>query len=537
MSQAPYSLEQTANIIAEYISDEIKEYFEKTCNENVLSYHDLLDSWAFSLNISNTVSLPTLIMYVLDTCLKNKSEKDAFTQAKLLKKNRKDYFYRTIRQEIGELAPTPNNPKYIETEWCKLNDPYIRFSTETTVDLGSKEEFFASKSERIKAWFKDADSYLFQFEYFYVLPDKRRRDCFIQDLSVDILSLICNEFYRNKFGFMTKSPDINFGMENLPIVNWQTSLSKLQFQVENNKIVVFEELKTNNNQWVKIIMDEIAADCSSEEKINSAIIKIEAEYNSGVRVRTLDTKDMAIYSAVFNNMTIETATSEPLDMTLPDLAADVYGNTTQITKRMYADLLQRLTKLAHIRITSSVKDINDNFVSESIISFFDLTLTVNTDSDSSGTESTIKTIRIGDNALSRDFSSLSNHEFINMNIQFMPSYYTKNMWKNNVHDQISTRLYKRISSQKGKLIAQLLQKERMRIYPETEIVLPIKFFRENIRFSSPNNDRIKKELIAEMDLLKEMAIQIKDFRFVRSDVTINFLPLSKEEKLYYKVED
>lgn len=267
------------------------------------------------------------------------------------------------------MKPTPNNPKFIETEWAKLNDPYIRSSKNAEITLGSKEEFFETRKEQIRTWFKNPESYLFEFLYFNTLPAKRRVNSFLQDLSVDVYTLICNDFYRNKFGFMTKSPDLNFGITDLPIVNWQSSTPKLQFEAADNRIKVFEVLKEENDSTVRIIVDEVAADCSTEDKKETAILKLEEEYNAGTRVKTLDTKDLAIYSVIFNDMTIESATSDALKVTLPDLAGDLYGHDAQLTKKMYSDLLNRLNKLAHMRISSTVQDENGNLLSDSVISF------------------------------------------------------------------------------------------------------------------------------------------------------------------------
>lgn len=530
-----YSLEQTANVIADYIGKPIKDFFPDFLQENEIPMHEVMDSWFFENQMDNEITFERLIMYILDL-YSSMSEKEAYIQVKSLKKNRKDYFYRTIRQEIGELKTTPNNPKFITTEWEKINDPYIRSSKNVEINISSEEEFFETRKEQIRTWFKNPDSYLFEFEYFNTLPAKRRVNSFIQDVSVDVYAMICNEFYRNKFGFMTKAPDLNFGISDLPIVNWQSSTPKLQFEAADNRIKVFEVLRADDEQAVRIIIDEVAADCSTEEKKQQAIMKIEEEYSVGTRVKTLDVKDLAIYSAIFNDMTIESATSDPLNITLPDLAGDVYGHDVQVNKKMYVELLNRLNKLAHIRISSSVQDENGNLISDSVISLFDLTISIKSDPDTTGKRKTLNTIRVSENSSLRDFSNLGNHEFINIDINLMPSFYTKEMWKNNVHNQISTHLYKRITSSRGKMISQLLQEERMRIYPDTHTTLSIKYFKDKIRVTSRNNDRIKKEIGAEMTELMDASIQIADFHFNRSNIEIDFLPLTNEEKLFYKIE-
>lgn len=291
---------------------------------------------------------------------------------------------------------------------------------------------------------------------------------------------------------MTKSPDLNFGITDLPIVNWQSSTPKLQFEAADNRIKVFEVLKEENDSTVRIIVDEVAADCSTEDKKETAILKLEEEYNAGTRVKTLDTKDLAIYSVIFNDMTIESATSDALKVTLPDLAGDLYGHDAQLTKKMYSDLLNRLNKLAHMRISSTVQDENGNLLSDSVISFFDIVISINSDPDKAGNRKTLKTIKVSENSSLRDFSNLGIHEFINTDITIMPSFYTKDMWKNNVHNQISTHLYKKITSSRGKMVSQLLQEERMRIYPDTHTTISIKYFKDKIRVTSRNNDRIKR---------------------------------------------
>ena len=85
------------------------------------------------------------------------------------------------------------------------------------------------------------------------------------------------------------------------------------------------------------------------------------------------------------------------------------------------------------------------------------------------------------------------------------------------------------------MVSQLLQEERMRIYPDTHTTISIKYFKDKIRVTSRNNDRIKKEIVAEMTELLDARIQIADFHFNRNTIDIDFLPLTKEEKLFYKV--
>lgn len=124
----------------------------------------------------------------------------------------------------------------------------------------------------------------------------------------------------------------------------------------------------------------------------------------------------------------------------------------QLTKKMYSDLLNRLNKLAHMRISSTVQDENGNLLSDSVISFFDIVISINSDPDKAGNRKTLKTIKVSENSSLRDFSNLGIHEFINTDITIMPSFYTKDMMKNNVHNQISTHLYKKITSSRGKMV-------------------------------------------------------------------------------------
>ena len=100
-----YSLEQTSKVIADYLGNTIKEYFPLFINENSLPVHEIIDAWLFDNGMDNEITLDRVIMYILDQYAAI-PEKEAYLQVKSLKKNRKDYFYRTIRQETGELKPT-----------------------------------------------------------------------------------------------------------------------------------------------------------------------------------------------------------------------------------------------------------------------------------------------------------------------------------------------------------------------------------------------------------------------------------------------
>lgn len=213
------------------------------------------------------------------------------------------------------------------------------------------------------------------------------------------------------------------------------------------------------------------------------------------------------------------------------------GHDAQLTKKMYSDLLNRLNKLAHMRISSTVQDENGNLLSDSVISFFDIVISINSDPDKAGNRKTLKTIKVSENSSLRDFSNLGIHEFINTDITIMPSFYTKDMWKNNVHNQISTHLYKKITSSRGKMVSQLLQEERMRIYPDTHTTISIKYFKDKIRVTSRNNDRIKKEIAAEMTELLDAHIQIADFHFNRNTIVIVFCLLQKRKNYSIKYDD
>lgn len=481
---------------------------------------------------SDEISLEVLVLYMIDYVIESVSTEQASLELyKRQKRNKKDYLYKCVQKELDN--PCSKKNSYILAEWELLNLPQMKGQLEKE-PARTEEEFCKSRLAEIEEWYRDPSSYLCDFKYFNVLSPKRKMKCFLDDLGVYIYTIICTEFYRNKLGFLTKSPDVTFGMDDGAIINWQSSAMDLQYEALPDKIIVYELIGNSNSMnQRRLIIDEVSCDCSSPERQKEAIAKLDQEYKTGVRLRTLDPLDFNIILAILNNMTLETATSEPLILPFKSLCNDVYGKE-RFDKRKKRELLYRMFKLARIKISSNVQDAQTGkYVGGDIISFFDLTYDIRT--VASGNNPVLTTIGLTEHAFP-DVSKFSIEDIDSMIFTLVPSLFMKEQWQSGLHSYVSSHMYKQITTQKGKFLLQILQGERIRIYPAVNVKLPLDYFRKKFRFPAGNNGRVKREIVAEIEQLKALHAIVEDYQVLRASIEITFVPLSDFEKIKYKIE-
>lgn len=420
-----------------------------------------------------------------------------------------------------------------------LNTPMMLDLPSNPAKGVSLSSFKKMRFEEISSWFNDSDSSLFQFKYFSSLSMKRQILCLVQDISWNVFKIINQEFYRNKLGFITKTPDMSLGIENAPIFSFQASRLQLQFEAKDDKINIFETIKTNTEQEIRLWVGEYPCDCSDEENVKNTILKLESEFNKGIRKKTLDTKDYDVFTNVFNNMPMSSVTTldGSFGIDLKDFVTDIYANNSHFKsqpKNIYKDTLERLNKLATYHISHSRQDENGRIIAAGTKYFFELDIIPIDNEHFNSSGRTINTIKVSDSVSDFDWSNYSVKDFENLHLKFSPSNSMKELWTEGMHSAIISKAYKQVSDHKGRFIIQFLHAERMKCYPELSKKLPLSYIKTKMRYAKNTSERVKKEMAEEMDKFKGQYV-IKDYHFERGYLCLEFLPLSKEECIIYKI--
>ena len=542
-----YTVEEASKVICEVLPAKIVDYFNNDLikdPDSLSELYSIIESWHMqaSRDIFNigSLSLTTLIHYILDTSLVNMNESEAHALYNKAYRNRKYYLFKYLQEEMGDAVIKPKNPHFIQNEWLHISSPFIKdmlgqiIHNSDALLPDSEDDFKRKRYDDACHWFKDRTSYLFEFQYFIALSSKKRVDYFLVDLILNCLNIICKDFYRNKFGFITKTPDFRFGLpEGISVVNWQTQDMPLEYEISpsKNSIIVFEPLGDSTNK-VRLVIGEVPADCSTEESRREAIARVSKEYEEGIRLKTLDTFDFSIYTAILNNLTFKTL--DGLNISMHDLASDIFGYKSDIRLSKYEDLLRRLVKLASTTITATVAG-SKGIVAASLVSFFDLTFIVQT--KGSLDDASDKTITYSTGAESNiiDYSTFTQKDYGVMQLEITPSKHLRDTWTSAIHTNVSSILYKQITSSKGKMLIQILQQERMKIYPKCEVTLNISFFKTKFRLVCKDN-RFRNDLDNELNKLRKKQMIIRDYIIERNNFNISFLPLSTAEKIAFKIQ-
>jgi len=538
-----YTVEEASKVICEVVPAKIVDYFNNELvkdPDSLSELYSIIESWHMQASRNmfdiESLSLTTLIHFILDANLVNMNETEVHSNYISTYRNRKNYLFRYLQEEMGDTLIKPKNPLFMHNEWVIISSPFIKntldqitFNNAAITD--SENDFKKKRYENAYKWFKNKSSYLFEFQYFAALSSKKRVDYFMIDLGLSILNIICKDFYRNTFGFITKTPDFRFGLpEEIPVVNWQAQDMTLQYEAKKDSIIVYESLgKPTNN--VKIIVGEVPADCSTEESRIAAINRVAREYEEGKRLKTLDTLDFTIYTAILNNLTFKSL--DGMNISMHDLAYDVFGYKSDIRLNKYEDLLRRLVKLASTTITATVSG-PQGTMAASLVSFFDLTFTVQTKGSLDDASDKTITYSTGTESNIIDYNSFTQKDYGVMQLEIIPSRHLRDTWTNAIHTNVSSILYKQITSNKGKMLMQILQQERMNIYPNCEVTLNISYFKTKFKLVC-RDTRFRNDLDSELKKLIEKKTIIEKYTIERNNFKICFFPLSTVEKIAFKI--
>lgn len=538
-----YTYEQTANILSEMLSDEINEFYNHLCERQDLSQVLIakLQDWMIVpggdqvFTLVDAPKINRIIHFLLETEIQDQDISEALSHVRDVKRSRRGYLYRKIKEEAGLIEKTSKNgTNMLEAEWKALNNPLIREKI-----YKSKEAFIEARLKEVNDWYNSPTWYIFQFPYFSTLSSKKQVENFLIDLQCEVLELIYKNFYKNVFGFVTKTPDMMLGSHSgSPVVSWVSTSMNLNYETRNDRVLVYETISQSATADTRIVVAEVMMDCSTEEKAKAAVLKVQEDYESGALTKTFDTEDFAILTAIYNNMDLKSANGDtPIYLTAKGLMSDVHSDMTSAPRRrLYVDAMTRLNKIASMRIISSTYDNKGKLISVGNVSYFDFRIQIE---GRNGDEGYVTVYQTTDGSLvpgTNVFENLDMEEFNKMRIELYPSLWMREQWRENVHDVVYSQTYRRISSQKGKFLFQLIHKERMRIYPESGVDITLKFFRDNLR-SNQSASRLKKEIIEELENFKKSKIMVEDYTSKKGSIHIDFLPFTATEHQIYKTEN
>lgn len=568
-----YQIEDIAYAILDDLPKELGEYFDKYYQDNILAFCDLLMAeWErerIPANIYDSLSMRDLVEFVLwESLIKTSSkkfkpfnEKEALAHYASKRKNNRQYIHSKAKEEY-EGKTTVNAKRYIEKTYAAVSNPYLIATTDDSISSLAREEYFEKYYNEVKDWYHNPNSYVFQYPFFEFFSPKRRVGYFMNELGWQVFNIICDNYYNNSFGFATKSPDANFGihqvpgMENaMPLVNWQSSaisVSDLKYEASDTSVTVYEHFRMGKGAELKFIIEVIDnLDCSTPEKKVAEIERIKAEYLTQKRVGHLDATDFAIYTALLNHLNYDIVTGKSdLIIYFLDLAKYVYGKDVSISLKKCRDLFKRLQKLQEMKISSSLQDSNNVPIQSSVVNFFTFSYNILMDSVDSSTDSRatglanvsdltdvkLMEIDLSGNATISNIDMLTKSHFCKMVLKISPSDYMKNEWQQDINSMISSDLYQKVTSQKGRMLLHILQKERLKAYPDVNVKMNNLDLLTQIRITSGTESRFKREVVAEFEYFKQENILIEDFSVKRGVYFIRFTPLTEKEKVMYKIK-
>jgi len=555
------NLDKLSHILTTHIPDDVKNFYSAKYNElqdGVCLF--LSTNWYGNTSADyshlSPSAISTLVHYVLWEAYEHPvikgeppmSADDAYNDYRLAKKNKKDFLHRVIREEYEvftgkqSLDKRPKTTKYLHESWTVNSNPFLGDKQVKITQLA----FYQQEYEKVRNWHKNHSDYIFHFPYFDTLPIKSRVLYIIQDIGWLVFNIIKNEFYGNLEGYLTKTPDLNFGIKTsgLPLVNWNASpisLQDLRFDSTEDSVTVYEVLE-NGGVQVKIIVDIIRnLDCSTPEKKTECIDKIRKQYESGERVGRLDTTDYTILAVLLNLMNYEIVTGKK-DFTVSfiELALRVYSDETSISLKKCNAFFERLVKLSKMSLSFAEMDESGVSITGGIRDFFTLKRYFISSFSSGGKEDfyvpkSLEYDLTGEASI-LNTSNFTKDHYNHMTLLIEPGEYLKSQYISHLSVDISTKVYQSLPSSKAKVLIKILIEDRLRNLDTLTSRLSMIFLQTQIRVASGAVKRLKQEIVDILYFLKTNSILIKDYKVNRTSFDIYYLNLSYHEKLIYGYE-
>lgn len=494
---------RSAEFILPRISQKLKDAFKNLIlngepESYVLAFIQSTQASLDMMTVSQNVSLDDLICVCTYIALSTEPVDSAIRTYKENHRTNKRSLMRYINEEMdNSLALSPRNPRFLK----KYADSVFFLSKKEK----NVEEIMAEKYEELDKWRLDFSLPIIDFEFIDMKHPKTIANCFINDITLESLIIIKEEFGGSIEGFNTKIPTpLNepsyFSYKN----------KKLDFipQLVENEIYLFNTYYFENEETTSDVTISFTSEKQVPRSFNNpnALPSFLKKYNIDLIHPTLDLKDKDIATYLFNQLNGDNLANVNIKVYYIDVIRNVYG-VQQPKAKHYDDLYDRLEKLKKYEQKITVRSKSTGEIIES---------------------STLDLLNyLHQNKKERYF-------FFSPSDQMVKTYIERKYFS------ILTDTYRIVESPQTRTIMTMLQQIRLteHVKGSTTATLVLNFFRNYLKLDKITNTALTKELIKHFEFLKGNGIIINKYRFMNknSSVVIEFCPLDSKELLAYEFD-
>lgn len=496
--------ERTAHLILPYLPESLRNTYNRyiygkgnqigeEISKNILQ--DINRAFSDNPSLESIIAACTFI-----ALSKENLDKAISTYQENRRINKRNWM-NTINEEIlPNKKMSPRNPhllrQYAESRYTERQ--YERNPKEEQ----SVDEIMREKYDELETWRTDTNKPITDFFFFAAKKKKPAATAFINDVTLESLYVIRNNFGGSIDGFSVKYPTT---LSEKPIANYRNTSLDFIPQLIDNELILSNSYQLEDED----LLTSVTIRYTPETQIppitgKKNIDKVLKEYNINPHQRDMDLKDQEIVIQLFNMFSGETLGQTYIEGDLIDLARKVYNVSTP-RKEHYDDLGRRLTKLKSygydIKVLKKASGEVVETTSLGLINFVTI------------------------NYRERKFR-------VELSEQLKNAYIQKQ------YTNILSDAYKSIKSVQTRGIMMLLQQERLKEHSKgsREITLTLKYFRSHMRFSKQmSNANLLRELTNHLSTLQTNELIVQDFEEVnrKSGIRITFLPLSDKERIVY----
>lgn len=568
------TIEGCANVLCSTIiqrNDSVYQFFSKyvssdfdCMNEFSVELYSMMSSWFQDKNIKPELSLINIIYYCLNKELGdghgNIKVSDVYEHFLVLRKGRKKYFLKGLKEELEQKKMTRSNPRFLENEWSAVSNPFLKkFKVEKT--CSSKGDYFAKRYGEVSNWAADKTEPLCTYVFFEQLSVKRQVACFLIDMSCTIYKDICTFFFGDVFGYITWSPDEFFIN---PFFGVQSKIpTDVEFEFEDDVVKIYDcflnsdgtkirhQVAEERDEIFKNEDSNIRAECVKRLKQRYLKSSIDAAFKADTSpdksspryLRSADPLDSQILTCVMNRVTIDTYFgASPLIIKLQDMCNDVFGISNCSSRghkhQRLDTLAEHLYRLAHLKVDSSIVNSDGEVVAVGTSSLFDVIIY---SGRGDVTDSTNRSV-LSDSSYGLPPTLFGSWDVSKAYCAISLSDEIKCAWRDGIHSSMYSGLYHALESPRSKMFAQILQNERIRaIYPSLNsggdiswVKISYSFFRSKLRIES-TMARFRQILDTELSYFKDRGVFVADYKIESNGVDILFCGYSEIEAAVYKM--
>lgn len=516
-----------AIILAENIDPVLISYFEENISGTELGnyFYNNMKEWFMEKleeGIRSEVTLLNIVYYVLDNIQKEYGS-DSRAALKAYGENkrfRKAYLFKVIAEEYKG-KPTSRNPLY-------LHNQAARYFELQSLSLGKSESLYASEQEYIDelyglilAWKNETLSLLVEFYYFDKLQEKRKYECFLVDMALNLLRIVTEQYNGRYDGGITSLPRelVDSGVFAL-----KNDAFPFEISAEGDK-----RISTNVFRYVS------EEDGSVTTITTSFIDTLDKKNALMTSYDVLNSLDKDTLTTVYTSINPSIISGRWLRMRGKEFAATVLKNNGKLRNRDIIKVVQSVNKLAQANMEISRHAKNGNLMSTGHFRFFEAYFTFNSKDDELSDASQGELINSGAEFQSADFETmdLCNDDW---EILIAPSSYLVEQWRADVNSLIYTTQYRKITSHKTRAFMMFVQDERLKNYPESRIFLSFSYVKNSLRMNNLRPAAVKKEIESHILSLIDENIIIKSYIFKPSGIDIEFLPFTESELINYRIK-